>query len=520
VLFSANQVFIPKKLYKDCESIMSNETRSMSSGQESLSSEHENRISKVQQLRDSGIEPWPYRKNVNSTCAQVHEEFQEGSEKNYMVAGRVMTSRLHGKTGFATIQDRTGKLQVYVRKDKVGEEKFELFESKVDLGDIVWFSGPAFKTKTGEVTIKVQDLILLSKCLHPLPEKFHGLSDIETKYRQRYLDLISDPESREKFKARSKTVSTIRSFLEDQDYIEVETPMLHPIPGGAAARPFITHHNTLDSDFYLRIAPELYLKRLVVGGFGRVYELNRNFRNEGVSTKHNPEFTMLEFYTAHEDYHFAADITEALIKKSVEVACEQPVVLFGEHKIDFSKPFKRISMRDAVLEYGNYKEEDLSEKNIDKALAQHNIELDKDATWGHKLLVLFEELVEPKLIQPTFIMDFPVSVSPLAKRDPENPEIASRWELFVAGMELANAFNELNDPFDQAQRFKEQAKAHESGDQEAHHYDADYILALEHALPPTVGVGIGIDRLVMLLTNTTSIKDVILFPTLKKKALE
>lgn len=496
---------------------MSEETHSTGSGQASGLSEHENRLQKVQQLRDQGIEPWPYRKNVNATCQQVHEEFKEDSSKKYMVAGRVMTSRLHGKTGFATIQDRTGKLQVYVRKDAIGEKKFELFASKIDLGDIVWFSGPAFKTKTGEITIKVEDLILLGKCLHPLPEKFHGLADIETKYRQRYLDLISDPQSRQKFKARSKIVSALRSFLEENDYIEVETPMLHPIPGGAAARPFITHHNTLDSDFYLRIAPELYLKRLVVGGFERVYELNRNFRNEGVSTKHNPEFTMLEFYTAHEDYHFAADLTEELIKQAVAVSCEQPVVLFGEHTIDFSKPFARITMKDAVMQYGNYKEDDLSEKNIDKAVAAHNIELDKNATWGHKLLALFEELVEPKLIQPTFIMDFPVSVSPLAKRDPENPEIASRWELFVAGMELSNAFNELNDPFDQAQRFKEQAQAHESGDEEAHHYDADYILALEHALPPTVGVGIGIDRLVMLLTNTTSIKDVILFPTLKKK---
>jgi len=482
-------------------------------------SEHENRLQKVQQLRDAGIEPWPYRAEVTATCQQVIEEFQEDSGKGYHVAGRVMTSRLHGKTGFATIQDRTGKLQVYVRKDKVGEQQFGLFESKIDLGDIVWFSGQAFKTKTGEVTIKVEEFKLLSKCLHPLPEKFHGLADIETKYRQRYLDLISDPESRQKFRARSKIVSTIRSFLEEQDYIEVETPMLHPIPGGAAARPFITHHNALDSDFYLRIAPELYLKRLVVGGFERVYELNRNFRNEGVSTRHNPEFTMLEFYTAHEDYNFAADVTEQLIKKAVEVSCAQPQVLFGEHTIDFAKPFTRISMKDAVIKHGNCTEDDLSEKNIDKTIAKHNIDIGKSATWGHKLLALFEELVEPKLIQPTFIMDFPVSVSPLAKRDSNNPDIASRWELFVAGMELSNAFNELNDPFDQAQRFKEQAAAHEQGDQEAHHYDADYILALEHALPPTVGVGIGIDRLVMLLTNTTSIKDVILFPTLKKKAL-
>jgi len=482
--------------------------------------EHENRLQKVKTMRSAGTEPWPYRQKVSATCQQVLDEYKDGQEKKYSVAGRLLTMRLHGKTGFATIQDRTGKLQVYVRKDAVGDEAFEFFQHNVDLGDILWFSGSSFKTKTGEITLKVEQLILLSKCLHPLPEKFHGIADIEIKYRQRYLDLITDTESQEKFRKRSKVVSTIRSFLEEKDYIEVETPMLHPIPGGAAARPFITHHNALDSDFYLRIAPELYLKRLVVGGFERVYELNRNFRNEGVSTRHNPEFTMLEFYTAHEDYHFAADLTEQLIKTIVSKSCDEPVVLFGDHKIDFSKPFARLSMVDAVMKHGNYKKDDLSEKNIDKVIAAHKLELPKSGTsWGHKLLALFEELVEPKLIQPTFIMDFPVEVSPLAKRDPENPRIASRWELFVAGMELANAFNELNDPFDQAERFKEQVQAHERGDAEAHHYDADYVLALEHALPPTVGVGIGIDRLTMLLTNTTSIKDVILFPTLKKKKL-
>jgi len=491
----------------------------MNKEKETISNEHEIRLQKVQDLRVEGNEPWPYRELVDATCEQVLSEFDEGIEKEYKIAGRLMTVRLHGKTGFATIQDRTGRLQVYVRQDKVGEQQFELFKTKIDIGDIVWFSGAVFKTKMGEITLKVEQFKLLSKCLYPLPEKFHGLADIEIKYRQRYLDLISDPDSREKFKKRTRMVTTLRSFLDQHDYLEVETPMLHPIPGGAAARPFITHHNTLDSDFYLRIAPELSLKRLVVGGFERVYEINRNFRNEGVSTRHNPEFTMLEFYTAHEDYKFGADFTEKMLQKVVKSCCDDMEVLFGDHKLDFSKPFARLTMLDSVMKYGNYKQDDLSEKNIDKAIKQHNIELDKSATWGHKLLALFEELVESKLIQPTFIMDFPVEVSPLAKRDPKNPAITSRWELFVAGMELANAFNELNDPFDQAERFKDQAKAHESGDEEAHHYDADYILALEHGLPPAVGVGIGIDRLVMLLTNTTSIKDVILFPTLKKKLI-
>ncbi len=483
-----------------------------------VSGEHEVRVQKVKKLREGGIEPWPYRKEVDATCQQVIDEYKEGEEKNYKVAGRLLTIRLHGKTGFATIQDFSGRVQIYIRKDIVGEEQFELFKHNIDLGDIVWFAGSSFKTKMGEITIKVQEFNLLSKCLYPLPEKFHGLADVEIRYRQRYLDLISDPDSREKFRKRSRIISSLRSFLDQNGYVEVETPMLHPIPGGAAARPFITHHNALDSDFYLRIAPELYLKRLVVGGFDRVYEINRNFRNEGISTKHNPEFTMLEFYTTHEDYHFAADITERMLREIIINSGLEQNVLFGKHSLDFSKPFLRLTMKEAVMEYGNCTEDDLSEKNIDKVLVANNIELDdKDSLWGHKLFALFEELVEPKLIQPTFIMDFPIEVSPLAKRNPDNPSVAYRWELFVAGMELANAFNELNDPFDQAERFRQQVKAQERGDSEAHHYDADYILALEHGLPPAVGVGIGIDRLVMLLTNTTSIKDVILFPTLKKR---
>lgn len=485
-----------------------------------LLSEHETRLQKVKDLRASGIEPWPYREEINATCQQIVNEYLEGVEKQYKVAGRLLTIRLHGKTGFATIQDRSGKLQVYIRKDIVGDQQFDFFQNSIDIGDIIWFLGSPFKTKTGEITIKVEQFKLLSKCLYPLPEKFHGLADVEKKYRQRYLDLISDSDSREKFKIRSKIISGIRSFLDKNDYIEVETPMLHPIPGGALAKPFITHHNALDTDFYLKIAPELYLKRLVIGGFERVYEINRSFRNEGISTRHNPEFTTLEFYTAYIDYHFAADFTEKLLKEVVTQSCPNSVVLFGEHHIDFAKPFRRMTMKEAVMEYGNIQEKDLSEKNINNVFAAHNITLeDKTIAWGKKLVILFEELAESKLIQPTFIMDYPVEVSPLARRNPDNPAITSRWELFIAGMEIGNAYNELNDPFDQAQRFKAQAEAHASGDDEAHYYDADFILALEHGLPPTAGVGIGIDRLVMLLTNTTSIKDVILFPTLKKKTL-
>jgi len=497
---------------------MDNKNKNNLQDQKEALNEHQVRVEKISTMRNAGIEPWPYREVVNATCQQVKDEFIEDSDKNYEIAGRVLTVRLHGKTGFCTIQDRSGKLHVYVRKDLVGDESFNFFKDFVDIGDFVWFSGKSFKTKTEEITLKVEKLKLLSKCLYPLPEKFHGIADIEIKYRQRYLDLISDPESKEKFIKRSLIVREMRRYFDAHDYLEVETPMLHPIPGGAAARPFITHHNVLDSDLYLRIAPELYLKRLVVGGLERVYEINRNFRNEGVSTRHNPEFTMLEFYTAHEDYYFAMDLLESLIKNIVEKTCDSMVVLFGEHNIDFSKQFERISMEDAVVKYGNLTKKDLSEKNIDKTLKDNGIKFDDNkASWGHKLNVLFEELVESKLIQPTFITDFPVEISPLAKRKPDDPRVAARFELFIAGMELANGFNELNDPFDQAERFKKQVEAKDAGDIEAHHYDADYILSLEHALPPTVGVGVGIDRLVMLLTNTTSIKDVILFPTLKKK---
>jgi len=497
---------------------MDNENQNGSPEEQSLQGEHEIRVNKVKELRDLGVEPWPYREKVTATCKQVIDEFSDDQEKSYAVAGRVLTMRMHGKAGFCTIQDRSGRLQIYVRKDMVGDESFDFFKNYVDLGDYVWFSGKSFKTKTGEVTVKAEELRLLSKCLYPLPEKFHGLADIEIKYRQRYLDLISSPESAEKFKKRSKMITAMRRYLDDHDFLEVETPMLHPIPGGAAARPFITRHNALDSDFYLRIAPELYLKRLVVGGLERVYEINRSFRNEGVSTRHNPEFTMLEYYMAHEDYVFAMDFLEALLKHVVEKTCESMVVQFGELQIDFSKPFDRLSMKDSVLKYGAYKEDDLSAENIDKILAEKNIKIDnKNASWGHKLAVLFDEMVESNLIHPTFITDFPVEISPLAKRTPDDPTVTSRFELFVAGMELANGFNELNDPFDQADRFKKQAEAKAAGDVEAHHYDEDYVLSLEYALPPTVGVGVGIDRLTMLLTDTTSIKDVILFPTLKKK---
>ena len=354
--------------------------------------------------------------------------------------------------------------------------------------------------------------------MHPLPEKFHGLTDVETRYRQRYLDLISNPEAKERFLKRSKIVSSIRHFLEDLDFIEVETPMLHPIPGGALAKPFVTHHNALGDDFYLRIAPELYLKRLVIGGIERVFEINRNFRNEGVSTRHNPEFTMLEFYMAYKDYRYGMDLVEELLRTVSQSVCGTTLLTYGDHQIDFGARFERVSVHDALLKYGGFGAEDLDAKQIDQTLSRCGIQQAGQAeTLQHKLYLLFEETTEVKLVQPTFLIDFPIEVSPLSKRDVRNPELAARFELFIGGMELANAFNELNDPFDQADRFQIQAAGHSKGNDESHHYDADYIKALEYGLPPTLGVGIGIDRLSMILTDTTSIRDVILFPTLKKK---
>jgi lysyl-tRNA synthetase, class II len=494
--------------------------------QENASGEHKIRLEKVAALEKKGISVWPEAKSVDSTAHDVLADFplrQAQGDRDevggsYTLAGRLVARRGHGKTAFGRIQDRSGALQIYIKEDTVGEELFKMFEHAIDLGDIIWVSGSSFKTKTGEITLKVDSFTLLSKCLYPLPEKFHGLVDVETKYRQRYLDLISNKDSRDRFRRRSEIIRAMRVFFDQHDFLEVETPMLHPIPGGAAARPFITHHNALDAELYLRIAPELFLKRLVVGGFERVYEINRNFRNEGISTRHNPEFTMVEFYIAHHDYHFMMDFIEELFREIVKKSCDSMQVPFGDLIIDFEKPFARLTMKDAVIEYGDCSEDQLSEANIDKTLAARSVKLENsNPSWGAKLFALFEAFVEPNLKQPTFILGYPIEISPLAKRDTKNTAIAARFEMFIAGMEISNGFNELNDPFDQAERFKQQVQARTTGDSEAHHYDAEFIHALEYGLPPTVGAGIGIDRLVMLLTNTTSIKDVILFPTLKRK---
>jgi len=486
---------------------------------ELLDEQYKIRVEKVEKMQAMGINPWPSFKPINATSKQVFGDFSDEKEsRTYEVAGRILTSRMHGKAGFITIQDEAGNIQIYLREDMIGEQSFAFLQNFIDLGDIVWCKGKSFRTKTGEVTIKAEEFTLLSKCLHPLPEKFHGIADREIKYRQRYLDLITDSHDKERFIKRSHIVSSMRLFFKEHGFLEVETPMLHPIPGGAVAKPFVTHHNALGMELFLRIAPELYLKRLVVGGLPRVFEINRNFRNEGISIRHNPEFTMVEYYIAHHDYMFMMTFTEKLLEYVTKAACHTTEVQFGDHMLNFAAPFARMTMQEAVAKVVGCNSQDLEGDAIDKIIAQHNIKLEqKNPSWGYKLNALFEELVESTLIQPTFITQFPIEVSPLSKRNEHNHDFADRFELYVAGIELANGFSELNNPFDQASRFHEQAEARAAGQDETHFYDADYVTALEYGLPPTVGSGIGIDRLTMFLTNAPSIRDVILFPTLRMK---
>jgi lysyl-tRNA synthetase class 2 len=481
------------------------------------------RRAKLAKLRESG-NPFPNDFRPRDLASALHAE-HGAKEKEAMaaaqpvkvcVSGRMMLKRVMGKASFATIQDRTGRIQLYVSNDVAGEETHNAFKHW-DLGDILGAEGTLFKTKTGELTVQVTGLRLLSKSLRPLPEKFHGLTDMEQKYRMRYVDLIMSPEARNTFVVRSKVVQAIREFMVKHDYLEVETPMMHPIPGGAAARPFITHHNALDMELYLRIAPELYLKRLVVGGLERVFEINRNFRNEGISTRHNPEFTMMEFYGAYQDYVDLMNYTEALLRDVTQRVLGSTVVNYQGTEIDFGKPFDRLTMVQAVKKYfPEHTDAQLADAEwLTNALKKRGHDLKGGVTLGELQLLYFEETAETLLIQPTFIIDYPVEVSPLARANDKNPNITDRFELFIAGRELANGFSELNDPEDQAARFMAQVKQKEAGNHEAMHYDADYIRALEYGLPPTGGEGIGIDRLVMLLTDSPSIRDVILFPQLK-----
>jgi len=438
-----------------------------------------------------------YAKNLSlDFSSNTKEELESKNIVGITVAGRVVLRRIMGNASFATIRDASGDIQIYVSKNTVSKELYDDFKTW-DLGDIIGVEGKLFKTRTDELTIEASNIVLITKSIRPMPDKFKGLADIETRYRQRYLDLMSNEESKKVFLDRTKIIESMRGSLKSRDFIEVETPMMHPIPGGAVARPFITKHNALDRDLYLRIAPELYLKRLLVGGFERVFEINRSFRNEGLSTRHNPEFTMLEYYEAYSSLDRTIEFTENMIKTAASTICGSLNIEWGEDQIDLSN-FKKETLSNLVLD----KNKNLTQSDLDKLS-------------GKDLLDLFEETVESNLIQPTFVLGYPIEVSPLSRRNNENPDIADRFELFIGGKEIANGFCELNDPDDQAQRFKDQVEAKNAGDKEAMSYDEDYILSLEHGMPPAVGVGIGIDRLVMMITNQSSIRDVLLFPQLK-----
>lgn len=459
----------------------------------------------------------------DALAADLHAKYENKTdlelEENPIrvkLAGRIMTRRMMGKASFVHLQDMSGKMQLYVRQDEISDSEYEFFKSW-DLGDIVGAEGALFKTKTGELSVRVNRICLLTKSLRPLPDKFHGLTDQEIRYRQRYLDLVANEDARRVFRMRTHIVDIIRQFLKSRDFLEVETPMMQVMPGGAAARPFTTYHNVLDMPLYLRIAPELYLKRLVVGGFERVFEINRNFRNEGLSTQHNPEFTMLEFYQAYADYHDLMDLSEELIRKIAKEVLHNTTVTYQEYTFDLSKPFARMTMHDAILHYNpGVKSQQLATLEEARHIA-HRLEIPVQEIYGlGKIqLEIFEKTVEHKLIQPTFITEYPAEVSPLARRNDHNPFITDRFELFIAGREIANGFSELNDSEDQAERFHKQVAEKEAGDLEAMPFDEDYITALEYGLPPTAGEGIGIDRLVMLFTNSPSIRDVILFPHMR-----
>ena len=459
-------------------------------------------------------------------CAhgETEKEVLLGAAIQVAVAGRMMLKRVMGKASFATIQDAsgpdatdaTGRIQIYVAEDTLGTELHGAFKHW-DLGDIIGVEGSLFKTKTGELSIRAKSLRLLAKSLRPLPEKFHGITDQEQKYRQRHLDLIMTEQTRRTFLLRSRIVQEMRAFMVARGYLEVETPMMQPIPGGAAAKPFATHHNALDMALYLRIAPELYLKRLVVGGFERVFEINRNFRNEGLSTRHHPEFTMMEFYEAYRDYRYLMDFTEELLRTLAQKTLGSTTLRYGEHTVELSRPFDRLTVAEAVLKYHpTLAAAQLADANwLRNELKRRGVTPHAHAGLGSLQITYFEETTESLLIQPTFIIDYPAETSPLARRNDLRPEITDRFELFITGREMANGFSELNDPEDQAARFEEQAQAKAAGDEEAMFFDADYVRALEHGLPPTAGEGIGIDRLVMLFTNSPSIRDVILFPQMR-----
>ena len=486
------------------------------------------RRSKLEELRKSGI-AFPNQFKPENLSSDLHKNYDEDDKETLekkgievSVSGRMMLKRVMGKASFASIQDNKGRIQLYVARDFINsDDNPELYAQfkKWDLGDIVGAKGKLFKTRTNELTIEVTEIVLLTKSIRPLPEKFHGLSDQETKYRQRYVDLIVNEDTKKTFLNRSKIISNMRAFMEEHEFLEVETPMLHPIPGGATARPFETHHNALDMDMYLRIAPELYLKRLVVGGFDRVFEINRNFRNEGLSVRHNPEFTMMEFYAAYTEYKWLMNFTEDCIRDVTKRILGTLKVKYQDKTIDFEKSFERLTLVEAIMKYSSqFSEAQLNDIDFIKShLSKNGENLPDSSGLGAYQLVLFELEAEAKLWDPTYIIDYPTEVSPLARASDTNNAITERFELFIAGREIANGFSELNDAEDQAKRFQMQVAAKDAGDEEAMYYDADFIRALEYGLPPTGGCGVGIDRLVMLLTDSPSIRDVILFPHMRSE---
>ncbi len=483
------------------------------------------RREKLKELRKQGnpfknhFRPKDFAQEITEQYDGLDKDSLEEKKIEVTIAGRIMLKRVMGKASFAHIQDTTGKIQIYVARDDLPEGVYNEQFKKWDIGDIVGLTGSLFKTKVGELSIKVSSIELITKSLRPLPEKFHGLADQEIRYRQRYVDLIVNEKSRETFVLRSKIISYIRNFFTDNCFLEVETPMMHVIPGGATARPFVTHHNALDMDLYLRIAPELYLKRLIVGGIDRVFEINRNFRNEGLSTRHNPEFTMIEFYQAYANYDDLMNLTEKLLVGiAKEVIGREEISYQGVH-FDFSKKFDRLTVEEAILKYNSdISSEDINQSNISNTFKKLKITAKDSWGYGKSLIEIFEATTEEKLIQPTFITRYPTEVSPLARKNDDDPEITDRFELFIGGREIANGFSELNDAEDQSDRFKKQVEDKDSGDDEAMHYDADYIRALEYGMPPTAGEGIGIDRLVMLFTDAPSIRDVLLFPHMRPEA--
>jgi lysyl-tRNA synthetase, class II len=492
--------------------------------QEELNDQFLVRREKMNQMRENGIDPFGKRFDRTNLANELIGEYNslenevlEEKSISVTLAGRIMTKRGKGKAGFAHIQDLSGQIQIYVRMDAIGEEQYKVFTS-ADLGDIIGVTGVLFKTKTGELSIKVKDFVFLTKALRPLPDKFHGLKDVEQRYRQRYLDLIMSQESKETFITRSKIIQSMRRYLDDHGYLEVETPMMHAIAGGAAARPFITHHNALDMPLFMRIAIELHLKRLIVGGLEKVYEIGRVFRNEGISTRHNPEFTMIELYEAYADFRDIMSLTENLIAHIAQEVLGTTQIKYGEYDVDLQPEWKRLHMVDAIKEYTGvdfWKEMSIEEA---RQLAKENgVEITEHMQYGHIVNEFFEQKVEEKLIQPTFIYGHPVEISPLAKKNEEDPRFTDRFELFIVAREHANAFTELNDPIDQRERFEAQLKEREQGNDEAHMMDEDFVEALEYGMPPTGGLGIGIDRLVMLLTNSPSIRDVLLFPLMRQR---